>query len=102
MRDFTWRVVSRINIYVLLGEKIPRINILANGEINHKGMKLVRLVLQLPSPYQPSVFSVLTLEAVKKYMQKYKKAIIFNRLCTVFQIPGVCCNRSTVQVECQL
>jgi len=35
MRNFTWSVVNRINIYVVLGGKILGGDILANGEIKH-------------------------------------------------------------------
>jgi len=66
MRDLTWSVVSRINIYVVLGGKILGGDMLANGKIKHKGMKLVRLVLQLPDPCQPFVFPDLSLRGYKQ------------------------------------
>jgi hypothetical protein len=66
MRDVTWSVVSRLNKYVVLGGKILVDDMLANGEIKHKGMKLVRLVLKLPNTCQPSEFPVLTLRGHKQ------------------------------------
>jgi len=48
------------------GGKIPGGDMLANGGIKHKGMKLVRMVLQLPNPCQPFVFPLLTLRGYKE------------------------------------
>jgi len=67
MRDVTWSVVSRLEqIRSSWGGKILVGYMLANGKIKHKGMKLVRLVLQLPNPCQPSEFPVLTLRGCKQ------------------------------------
>jgi len=66
MRDLTWSMVSRINIYIVLGGKILGGDMLASGKIKHKGMKLVTLVVQLPNPCQPFAFPVLTLRGYKQ------------------------------------